>query len=181
MIHALEFYYKTVIKYDLINKFNYKNIKELPKLKKIILDFKTKNFKAKTFAATLFALELIALKKCNFTTSKKPNILLKIQKGQPVGGKIILTKKLMYHFFSSLILEIFPKAQNCIKFKPNNKSNISIQLKQDNLNFYNLKEHYNLSDLINYINITITTNSKTQTELFFLLRSLQVPILNKKN
>lgn len=92
-MHYLEFYYKTVIKYDLINKFNYKNIKELPKLKKIILDFKTKNFKTKTFAATLLALELISLKKCNFTTSKKPNILLKIQKGQPVGGKVILKKK----------------------------------------------------------------------------------------
>jgi ribosomal protein L5 len=55
-MHYLEIYYKTVIKYDLINKFNYKNIKELPKLKKIVLNFKTKNFKAKTFATTLFAL-----------------------------------------------------------------------------------------------------------------------------
>lgn len=180
-MHYLEFYYKTVIKHDLINKFNYKNIKELPKLKKIILDFKTKNFKTKTFASTLFALELITLQKCNFTTSKKPNIFLKIQKGQPVGGKVILTKKIMYYFLSSLILEILPKAQNCIKFKQNNKNNISFQLKQDNLNFYNLKEHYNLSDLITSINITITTTSKTQTELFFLLRSFQFSILNKKN
>lgn len=180
-MHYLEFYYKTVIKHDLINKFNYKNIKELPKLKKIILDFKTKNFKTKTFASTLFALELITLQKCNFTTSKKPNILLKIQKGQPVGGKVILTKTIMYYFLSSLILEILPKAQNFIKFKPNNKKNISFQLKQDNLNFYNLKEHYNLSDLITSINITITTTSKTQTELLFLLRSFQFSILNKKN
>jgi large subunit ribosomal protein L5 len=171
-MHYLDFYYKTVIKYDLINKFNYKNIKELPKIKKIILNFKTKNFKTKTFAATLFALELITLKKCQFITSKKPNIILKIQKGQPVGGKVILKKKKMYHFLSSLILEIFPKLPNSIKFKPNN-SNISIQLKQDNITFYNLKEHYNLSDLITYINITIITNSKTQTELFFLLRSFQ--------
>lgn len=87
----------------------------------------------------------------------------------------------MYNFLTSLILEIFPKKHNYIKFKPNNKSNISIQLKQDNLNFYNLKEHYNLSDLINYINITITTNSKTQTELFFLLKSFQFLILKTKN
>lgn len=180
-MHYLEFYYKTVIIYDLINKFNYKNIKELPKLKKIVLNFKTKNFKAKTFATTLFALELISLKKCNFITSKKPNIFLKIQKGQPIGGKIILKKTLMYNFLSSFIIEIFPKMQNYIKFNPNNKNNISIQLKHENLIFYNLKEHYNLSDLINCINITIITNSKTQTELFFLLRSFQFLILNNKS
>lgn len=172
-MHYLEFYYKTVIQQDLINKFNYNNIKELPKLKKIILNFKAKNFKTKTFAATLFAIELITTKKCNFTTSKKPNIFLKIQKGEPVGGKVILKKTIMYNFLSSLIIEVFPKINNCIKFKPSTKNNFSIQLNNHDLNFSNLKEHYNLTDLIPYITITITTNSKNQTELFFLLRSFQ--------
>lgn len=175
-MHYLEFYYKTVIQYDLINKFNYNSIQELPKLKKIILNFQTKNFKTKTFAATLLAMELITIKKSNFTTSKKPNIFLKIQKGQPVGAKVILKKTIMYNFLSSLILEILPKIQTRIKFKPNNKNNFYIQLNHYDLTFSNLKEHYNLFSLIPYINITITTNSKTQTELFFLLRSFQFNI-----
>ena len=173
-MHYFESYNKTVIKYDLINKFNYKNITELPKLKKIILNFKTKNFKTKTFAATLFAIEFITLKNCNFTNSKKPNIFLKIQKGHPVGGKVILKKTIMYHFLSLLIIEIFPKINhNTKKFKPSIKNNFSIQINQDNLYFSNLKEHYNLSDLIPYITVTLTTNSKNQTELFFLLKSLK--------
>jgi large subunit ribosomal protein L5 len=179
-MHHLEFYYKTVIQQDLINKFNYNNIKELPQLKKIILNFKIKNFKTKTFAATLFAIELISTKKSTITTSKKPNIFLKIQKGQPVGGKVMLKKKMMYHFLALLILEIFPKTNNCIKFKPSNKNNFSIKLNNDNLTFSNLKEHYNLSDLIPYITIIITTNSKTQTELFFLLRSFQFNLKQSK-
>lgn len=179
-MHYLEFYYKTVIQHDLINKFNYNNIKKLPKLKKIILNFKAKNFKTKTFASTLFAIELITTKKCIFTTSKKPNIFLKIQKGQPVGGKVILKKTIMYNFLSLLIEEIFPKMNHYIKLKSNTKNNFSIQLKHNNLTFSNLKEHYNLSDLIPYITITITTNSKTQTELFFLLKSFQFNIKQSK-
>lgn len=179
-MHYLEFYYKTVIQYDLINKFNYSNLKELPKLKKIILNFKAKNFKTQTFAASLFAIEIITNKKCKFTTSKKPNIFLKIQKGQPTGGKVILKKTIMYHFLSTLLIEIFPKINNYIKFKSNTKNNFSIQLNNDNLNFSKIKEHYNLSDSIPYITITITTNSKTQTELFFLLKSFQFNLKQSK-
>ena len=36
-MHFLEHYYATIIKYNLIHRFNYKNSKEIPKLKRIIL------------------------------------------------------------------------------------------------------------------------------------------------
>lgn len=175
-MNFLEFYYKTIIQYDLLNKFNYNNIKELPQLKKIILNFKIKNFKTKTFAATLFALELITTKECICTTSKKPNIFLKIQKGQPIGGKVILKKTLMYQFLSILIIDIFSKIKTIGKFNSNHNNTFSIQLNYKDLTFSNLKEHYNLSDLLSYINITIITNSKTKKELFFLLKSFQCHI-----
>lgn len=179
-MHYLEFYYKTVIQYDLINKFHYNNINELPKLKKIILNFKTKNVKIKTFATTLLAIEIITKKKNTMTTSKKPNIFLKIQKGQPVGGKVILTKTAMYNFLTLFILEIFPSIHNSIKFKQSNKSSFFIKLTNKNLTFYNLKEHYNLYSLIPYITITVVTNSKTHKELFFLLKSFQFNIQQQK-
>lgn len=175
-MHYLEFYYKTVIKYDLINKFNYRNLNELPKLKQVILNFKIKNIKIKTFVAALIAVELITKKKNKITTTKKPNIFLKIRKGQPIGGKIILQKTTMYHFLSLLMLEIFPKISNSFKFKLNNKNIFYIKLDNKNLNFSNLKEHYNLYNLIPYITISILTNTKTHKELFFLLKSFQFNI-----
>lgn len=174
-MHYLKYYEKKIIHYDLANKFNYKTTKSLPKLKKIILNFKTN-----TFAETLFAIEIIVKKKSNFIRSKKPNIFLKLQKGQPIGGKVILKKILMYDFLSSILLEIFPKIYNNIKFKKtNNKNTFSIKLTNKNLNFLNIKEHYNLINLIPYLTITIITNSKTQKELMFLLKSFKINI--KKN
>jgi len=175
-MHYLEFYYKTVIKYDLINKFNYSNINELPKFKTIILNFNIKNNKIKTFVSTFVAIELITQKKSIITNAKKPNLFLKIRKGQPVGGKIVLQKTKMYHFLSLLMLEIFPKISNSIKFKINSKNTFFTTLDNKHLNFSTLKKHYNLYSLIPYITITIITNSKTHKELFFLLKSFKFNI-----
>ena len=88
-MHFFEYYYFNIIKYDLINKFSYKNIDELPKIKKIILNFKNKNIKIKNFAASLLALKLMTSKRGVITKTKKPNLFLKIQKGKPTGYKII--------------------------------------------------------------------------------------------
>lgn len=171
-MHYLKYYENKIIQYDLANKFNYKTTKNLPKLKKIVLNFKTN-----TFAETLFAIEIIVKKKLNFIRSKKPNIFLKLQKGQPIGGKVILKKILMYDFLSSILIESFPKISNNIKFKKtNNRNTFSIKLTNKNLNFLNIKEHYNLINLLPYLTLTIITNSKTKKELMFLLKSFKINI-----
>jgi len=83
-------YYKQIIKQDFINKFC---CEKVPELEKIVLNFGCRSFSVQNFAATALALEIIAGKKGTVTTSKKPNILLKIQKGQPSGYKVVLKKK----------------------------------------------------------------------------------------
>lgn len=177
-MHFLEYYYKNIIKYDLTNKFFYKNINELPEIKKIILNFGSKNTKIKTFAATLLALELITTKKGIITKTKKPNLFLKIQKGKPAGCKIILKKKNMYNFLTKILVEITPNIKNFLILKTKNKNynNFSFNLDNKRLVFSELKEHYHLSKTLSYLNITIVTNSKTQKELFFLLRSFNLPL-----
>ncbi len=77
-----------VLKHDLLNKFNYKNINDLPKMKKIILNFSCRTSNIKRLATAALALELITNKKGVLTRSKKSNILLKIRKGNPIGCKI---------------------------------------------------------------------------------------------
>ena len=97
-MHFLEYYYNNVIKFDLINRFNYKNLKNIPKLEKIVLNFGCKTFELKKLSLSLLSLQLITDKKGILTVSKKPNIVLKIRKGNPVGCKVILTKNLiLYH------------------------------------------------------------------------------------
>lgn len=172
-MNFLEHYYKNIIKYDLTNKFFYKNVHELPEIKKIILNFNNRNNKIKNFAATLLALKLITKKKGIIIKTKKPNLFLKIQKGKPTGCKVILKKTLMYNFLEKIIIELVPNLKKFFKFKTklNNYNNFSFNLKNKNLIFNEIKEHYHLSKTLFYLNISIVTNTKTNKELFFLLRS----------
>ena len=94
-MHFLDYFYTKTLKFDLINKFYYKELKNLPKLKKIVLNFNCRTTNLKTLATHLLALELITNQKSNLTISKRPNLLLKIRKGNPVGCKVILKKILM--------------------------------------------------------------------------------------
>ena len=170
-MNNLKFYHKNIVQYELINKFNYKNIKNFPTLKKIVLNFKNKNLKIKSFSGTLFTIELIAKKKCTFTTAKKSNLFLKIQKKQPIGGKIVFKKIIMYNFLSLLIIEVLPKITNYKIIKKKTQNNFSLKL--NNKSFLPIKEHYNLINLFSYISLTLNTNLKNQKELFFLLKSFK--------
>lgn len=102
-MNILEYYYKKIIVYDLINKFSYNNLKKVPELKKIILNFGCKNFEIKNIASSLLSLELITAKRGTITKSKQANILLKIRKGTRILGPIPKTlKKKKFMKFVSL-------------------------------------------------------------------------------
>ena len=81
-MHFLNYFYTKTLKFDLINKFYYTDLKKLPKLKKIVLNFSCKTIELKTIATHLLALELITGKKGTITLSKRPNLFLKIQLDQ---------------------------------------------------------------------------------------------------
>jgi len=183
-MHFLEHYYKTIVKYDLINKFTYETSKEIPQLKKIVLNFNCKTLELKSFAATILSLKLITLKRnANITNSKFPNLLLKIQQGQPVGCKIVLTRSYMYQFVCSILLEIISKISIVLilNISKKNINYCSFKLSNNHLIFDNLKEHFNVVNHISDLHVTVTTDSKTQDELFFLLKSFKIPVKRTSN
>jgi|SRR5210317_103792 len=178
-MNILENYYQKVIRYDLINKFNYANLKDLPKLKKIILNFGCKSFELKTIASALLSLELITTKRGSLTTAKRSNILLKIRKGHPVGCVVVLKKTQMYDFFLKLLVEVFPKLKvfNGINTKKKvEKTSFSFTLK-DLISFKELEKQFYLFINLPPLNITFITNSQSKRELFYLLESFKLPIL----
>lgn len=177
-MHFLEHFYIKTLKYDLVNKFFYRNTKKLPKLKKIILNFGCKTSDIKYLASSLLALELITNQKGTMTTTKHSNILLKIRKGNPTGCKITLRKNKMLNYFSKILIEIFPKLKNFEGFKVSRKikkNYFSYEL-YDTFNFNELEEHYYLFNNLSRLNVTIVTSTKTKKELLFILKSLQFPI-----
>lgn len=178
-MNILENYYKKVIRYDLINKFNYINLDELPQLKKIILNFGCKNFEIKSIASALLALELITTKRGSLTKARRPNLLLKIRKGAPVGCLVVLKKTKMYDFFLKLLNEVFPKLKvfSGISVKRKvERTSFSFTLK-DLISFKELEKQFYLFINLPPLNITFITNSRTREELLYLLNSFKLPII----
>jgi len=178
-----ENYYNNIIKYDLINKFQYTQLKKIPNISKIILNIRFKKPTTKELSTTLLALELITNKKGKFIVAQKANLFLKIRKGFPIGCKVILTKKLMYDFLTKLILEIFPKFKTLLQIKKSETKYdyiISYQLK-NNLLFVELEHNYNyFYNTLTNLNIVILGYKINQKEFLYLITSYKQPIKLKK-
>jgi large subunit ribosomal protein L5 len=179
-MHFIENLYFKTLKYDLSNKFLYDKTKEMPELKKIILNFGCKTTNIKNLAASILALELVSRQKGALTKTKTSSILLKVRKGNPVGCKIILKRKQMFKFLTRLLIEVLPRTKNFdgLKLNPSvEQSTFSYQLR-DTLNFNELEKHYYLFNNLPQLKITFVTNSKLKKELTFILTSLQLPFTN---
>ena len=177
-MYFLENYYQSVIQYDLINKFQYKNLQNLPKLEKIVLHFSYNNPNIKILASSLLSLELITTKRGTLTTAKNSHILLKLRKGNPVGCKVILQKTLMYHFFTKLLVDIIPQMKEFkkIDFQSDILQPVVLPYQLKNVfAFSELEQNYNLFNNLSNLNIIIVTNIMTKKELLFLFNSFKLP------
>jgi large subunit ribosomal protein L5 len=177
-MNFLKHFYENTIKHDLVNKFLYLNTKKIPKIKKIILNFGCNTNEIKCLAASLLALELITNQKGILTQTKYSLITLKIRKGSPVGCKVTLRKNIMLNIISNFLIKIFPKLKNfeglTINYKIKQKT-LSYNF-NDLFIFSILEEHYYLFNNLPKLNITLVVhNIKTKQELFFLLKSVQLP------
>ena len=180
-MHVLKYYYKKIIKYDFINKFtDNNNLKSIPKFKKIILNFGCINSEITKLLATSLFLELITSKNAFITSAQKSNIIIKIKKGSPTGCTVTLKDKLMYQFFYKLLTEIFPKIKNFKKLaikQTKHQKTITYSIDETLLVFSELKEHYYIfSNKIPKIDIAIVTNTKSQKEFIYLIKSFKIPI-----
>ena len=178
-MNPLENYYKKIIRYDLINKFSYNNLGDIPELKKIVLNFGCKNFEIKNIAASLSALELITTKQGSVTKAKRPNILLKVRKGHPVGCVVVLTKTRMYDFFLKLLTQVFPNLKDFKGIKTSKKlktKSFSLTL-TDLIHFEELEKQFYLFTNLPPLNIILITNARNQKELMYLLNSFKIPFL----
>lgn len=174
-------YYKKIIRNDFINKFFYKNIGEIPEFKRIILNFGCKSFDLKKLSTSLLALKLITNQKGALKISRKPHILLKLRKGNPVSCVVTLKNNEMYTFLKKLICDSLPFIKNFDKIKINKKKQKkTFSFTLNNLIiFEELELHFYLFRNLPPLNITIITNSKSIKELIFLLQSFKLPTILK--
>lgn len=173
MNNNIKNYYQNIIIYDLLTKYNFKNIFQIPKITKICLNigFKNANIEKKKLINILVLLKLITNQKPITTQSKKNNIFLKIKKNSIIGCKVTLRKKNIFIFLEKLIIFIIPNLNSNIKFNFENKNILNFQIKNI-LNFFELRREFLKFREIPSIDVSIHTNSKNNKELFNLLNSL---------
>lgn len=167
-----KFYIEQIMKYDSLNLLPLETIKHLPKFKTITLNFGFQKSNFKRLITGLLALEFITSKNSKLTISKHLNIFLKIKQGTPVGCKIVLKKKIMHQFYSKLSTSIFHKLKPTVHSYPYYKS-MSITINNP-LIFMELENRYEIFKDIPKLDITFTTNCKSEKEIFFLLKSIKI-------
>jgi len=177
-----KFYLKT-IKYILINKFIYKKLQIIPKLKKIVLNFSSKTTDMKKLFTGLLALELITNQKGILTNTKTFITSIKIRKGNPVGCKLTIQKNKIFKILNNIIFKILPKLQNIKKFILNQikKNTLFFNFKLYNIfNFSELEKHYYFFKNLFELNITIILISKKKREFIFFCKLFQFLYLKSK-
>ncbi len=171
-MHFLKYYNENIVKYDLINKFRYQNVTDLPELKSVSIRFQCEKYEMKNLIAALAALKLITSQKAFILVSKTANISLKIRKGHPVGCKIILRKTKMNEFFVKFI--------NKLTFSTIKTSNFgTFSFKIQNIFVFDvLEKNYQFFNKLKNLNIDITTSASNHKECAFLLKSFKIKTCN---
>jgi len=166
-------YSNKIVKYDLINKFQYNNILDIPKLKYILLNFHLKKGDTKLLIPLISSLKLIVLQDSKIITSKVSNIVFKIRKGHPVGCKLTLRNVKLTKFLFKLLNKILPKSKfNCI-----NKCNNMFSFTLDNsLIFNELEKNYQFFKSLPKLNISVKFDECSIPEFFYLIKSYKLLI-----
>ncbi len=169
--------YEQSVRTGLQDKFGYKNVMEIPKIEKIVLNMglgeAVQNPKVVEKAAG--DLTLIAGQKAVLTRAKKSIATFKLREGMPIGTKVTLRKEKMYDFLARLIHIALPRVRD---FR-----GVSAKGFDGNGNFsMGIDEHiifpeidYDKIDKIRGFNIAIVTTAKSDEEGRELLSLLGMP------
>ena len=169
--------YKNEIMDAMTKKFGYKNVMEVPKLDKIVINMGVGEAKenAKLLDAAIADMELITGQKAIATKAKKSVANFKIREGMPIGCKVTLRGENMYQFVDKLFNISLPRVRDFKGVSKNSfdgRGNYSMGIKEQ-LIFPEI--NYDQVDMIKGMNIVFTTTAKTDEEAQALLELLGMP------
>ena len=158
-------------------KFGYKNIMEVPKLDKIVINMGVGEAKdnAKLLESAVKDLETISGQKAVLTKAKKSVANFKIREGLAIGCKVILRGERMYEFLDRLVNLALPRVRDFRGVNPNafdGRGNYSLGIKEQ-LIFPEIE--YDKVDKVRGMDIIFVTTAKTDEEGRELLRLFNMP------
>ena len=169
--------YKNEIVDAMIKKFGYKNIMEVPKLEKIVINMGVGEAKenAKLLDSAVHDLEIITGQKAVVTRAKNSVANFKIREGMPIGCKVTLRGEKMYEFAERLINLALPRVRDFRGVNPNafdGRGNYALGIKEQ-LIFPEIE--YDKVEKIRGMEMFFVTTAKTDEEAKELLRLLGMP------
>lgn len=172
----MEQYEKEVVP-ALMRKFKYRNVMQVPKMTKIVLNVglgeAIQNIKALDAASNDIA--LIAGQKPVITKASKSIASFKLRKGMPIGCMVTLRRERMYEFYQKLVTIVLPRVRDFRGVSPKSfdgRGNYTMGLKEQII-FPEIE--YDKVDRVRGMNITVTTTAHTDEEAFELLKLMGMP------
>ena len=177
---GLKEYYQKECVPQLMKEFGYKNIMQVPKIEKIVLNMGLGEAvqNPKIIDSATNELTLIAGQKAVVTRAKKSIAGFKLREGMPIGCRVTLRGDMMYDFLSKLVNIALPRVRD---FR-----GVSAKAFDGRGNYaLGIKEHivfpeidYDKIDKIKGLNIVITTTAENDDSGRFLLKTLGMPFRN---
>lgn len=179
MSQLKQYYHKEVVP-KLLETFRYKNIMQVPKLEKIVLNMGLGEaiHNIKLLDSALEELKIIAGQQPVVTRAKKSIAAFKLREGMPIGCSVILRQDRMFDFYYKLVNVALPRVRD---FR-----GLSGKALDGHGNYtLGIKEHiifpeidYDKIDRIKGLNISIVTTAKTDEEGKEFLKLMGMPFRN---
>ena len=179
MSQLVEEYKKNLVP-ELEKTFNYKNIMEVPKLDKIVLNIGMGEaiHNIKLLDSAVAELKIISGQQPVITRAKKSIAAFKLREGMPIGCMVTLRRTRMWDFYYKLVNIALPRVRDFrgISGKAfDGRGNYSLGIKEQII-FPEID--YDKIDRIKGLNISVVTTAKTDEEGKELLRLLGMPFRN---
>jgi len=176
----LKTYYENEVVPKLIETFKYKNIMQVPRLEKIVLNMGLGEAinNMKLLDSAVEELKIIAGQKPVVTRSRRSIAAFKLREGMPIGCMVSLRRNRMYDFFNKLVNVALPRVRDFrgISGKAfDGRGNYTMGIKE-HIIFPEID--YDTIDRIKGLNITVVTTAKTDEESKELLKLLGMPFRN---
>ena len=177
MSSRLKDLYNTEIREQMIKKFGYSNVMEVPKLDKIVVNMGVGEAREneKLLDAAAKDMEIITGQKPVLTKAKKSIANFKIREGMPIGCKVTLRGDRMYEFLDRLVNLALPRVRDFRGVNPNSfdgRGNYAMGIKEQ-LIFPEIE--YDKIDKVRGMDIIFTTTAHTDEEARELLRLFNMP------
>ena len=173
----LQDYYRETIVGELTEKFGYRNIMEVPRLKKITLNMGLGEAVAdkKVIDAAVADMGKITGQRPVVTKARKSVASFKIRDGYPIGCKVTLRRERMYEFIDRLVSIALPRVRDFRgiprkSFDGSGNYNLGIK---EQIIFPEI--NYDQIDSIRGMDIAITTSAKSDEEGIALLEAFGFP------